>query len=448
MTMPENRSVWFVSGGDRETGELIAGEGYWEHQLIDCAQHLTQDVRVSPDGYADRIGRMQIGDQIVLRYSIPSSQYSIGIYARGTVLEPPDDNLRVRINWEWKAAEGEELDCDFSNIRYGSGNRYDAGWCLWEVRRDNEPNKAFIRQAFGLGGNVGNNAPAAPGDQAGDSLQALARELYLPVSFLEEIKLLLEEKRQVIFQGPPGTGKTFVAQELSKFLAGSEDEDEDRVSLVQFHPSYAYEDFVQGIRPKLQDGQAGFELRDGPLLVAAKQAGQEPEVNHYLIIDEINRGNLAKVFGELYFLLEYRDKYMKLQYSNERFSLPKNLYIIGTMNTADRSIALVDLALRRRFYFVEFHPQKEPVDAVLREWLRQNAPGMEWVADRVDKANGLLEASDASDAAIGPSYFMKKGLDYADVELIWKHSIFPYVKELLFGNDDARLAEFTLEQLR
>ena len=150
-----------------------------------------------------------------------------------------------------------------------------------------------------------------------------------------------------------------MAQALAEHLAGSP----DRVSLVQFHPSYSYEDFVQGYRPTLRDGQPGFELRDGPLLRAAEQARQEPNANHYLIIDEINRGNIANVFGELYFLLEYRDKEINLQYDDKPFTLPPNLYIIGTMNTADRSIALVDLALRRRFYFVEFHPDIEPVQA-------------------------------------------------------------------------------------
>ena len=131
------------------------------------------------------------------------------------------------------------------------------------------------------------------------------------------------------------------------------------------------------------------------------------DAKHFLVIDEINRGNLAKVFGELYFLLEYRDKEMDLQYSNqgERFKLPENLYIIGTMNTADRSIALVDLALRRRFYFVEFHPDEDPVKSVLRRWLLDKSPGMEWVADLVEKANVHLRED--RHAAIGPSYFMK-----------------------------------------
>ena len=275
-------------------------------------------------------------------------------------------------------------------------------------------------------------------------LRALAKEVLLPVHFLEEIDTLLKDKKQVIFQGPPGTGKTYVAQKLANCLAGSK----ERVTLVQFHPSYAYEDFVQGFRPvQTGNGQAGFELRDGPLLRAAERARQEPNADHLLVIDEINRGNLAKVFGELYFLLEYRDEEISLQYQQDetgKFSLPKNLYIIGTMNTADRSIALVDLALRRRFYFVEFHPDDEPVRSVLREWLAEKVPAMEWVADVVEDVNEKLK--DDRHAAIGPSYFMKEDLDRETVERVWKHSVVPYVEECLFGDSD-KIAEFDLNKL-
>ena len=281
--------------------------------------------------------------------------------------------------------------------------------------------------------------------EKGEGLQDLANRLYLPdTSFLKEIQDLLAEKRQVIFQGPPGTGKTYVARELARFLAGGADPD-SRVTLVQFHPSYAYEDFVQGFRPTLTAGNAGFKLQNGPLLRAAERAEKEPAAKHYLIIDEINRGNLAAVFGELYFLLEYRGEKMQLQYSDAAFTLPKNLFIIGTMNTADRSIALVDLALRRRFYFVEFRPDEDPIQGVLRRWLRAKAPGMEWVADVVDNANAKL--ADYPHIAIGPSYFMQEGLDAAGVERIWEHGIRPYLAEGLF-NDPNRLADFELEKLR
>ena len=276
-------------------------------------------------------------------------------------------------------------------------------------------------------------------------LDALAANLLLPVEFLREVDDLLKEKKQVIFQGPPGTGKTYAARALARCLALG---DEDAVTLVQFHPSYAYEDFVQGFRPTLRDGQAGFVIRNGALVRAAERARANPGARHFLIIDEINRGNIAKVFGELYFLLEYRDEAVELQYSESggKFALPENLHIIGTMNTADRSIALVDLALRRRFYFVEFHPDKYPIAGLLRRWLEKNGLSqMAWVADVMDSANRKL--SDDPHAAIGPSYFMRENLDDAKVERAWEHGVLPYIEERLFGESE-RLDEFALDRLR
>ena len=283
------------------------------------------------------------------------------------------------------------------------------------------------------------------------TLASLSDDLLLPAGFLKEIEALLAEKRQVIFQGPPGTGKTFVAQELAKFLAGPK----ERMTLVQFHASYAYEDFVQGFRPLAGDNQQpGYAITDGPLLRASEAAREEPQEKHFLIIDEINRGNLAKVFGELYFLLEYRDRQIRLQYQSsedEDFSLPENLYIIGTMNTADRSIALVDLALRRRFYFIDFVTNEEPIKGLLRRWLDANElVHMEWVADVIDLAN---EKMGDQNAALGPSYFMKKdkagnaNLNEDDVEGIWRHSILPYIEERQFGDPNVG-KEFDLQKLR
>ncbi len=276
----------------------------------------------------------------------------------------------------------------------------------------------------------------------GPDLRALAEATLIDESKLQDIRELLEDKKQMIFQGPPGTGKTYLARRLAACLAGNA----DHVRLVQFHPSYSYEDFVQGYRPTLKDGQAGFRLRNGPLLRMARRAEKKRDTKHFLVIDEINRGNLSKILGELYFLLEYRDEAMRLQYSDKSFSLPPNLYIIGTMNTADRSIALVDLALRRRFHFVEFHPDKPLIEGLLGRWLDRHAPKMHWVEQVVAKANQKL---DDRHAAIGPSYFMPrdKQLDEERVRRIWKHSVLPYVEEHLFGHPDL-LAEFDLGKLR
>ena len=232
---------------------------------------------------------------------------------------------------------------------------------------------------------------------------------------MREIAHLLEYKRQVIFYGPPGTGKTYVAMKLAEALSG----DPAKVRLVQFHASYAYEDFIEGYRPR-RDREAGFELRDGPLKALAQKAADDPNGRFYLIIDEMNRANVAKVLGELYFLLEYRDQKVDLQYSADQFTLPKNLYVIGTMNTADRSIALLDAALRRRFAFIPFFPDRPPVEGLLGRWLGRNRLDMTWVAAVVDAAN---EALADRNGAIGPSFFMKSDLDDARLERTWRDEI-------------------------
>lgn len=281
-----------------------------------------------------------------------------------------------------------------------------------------------------------------PGPQTTDALIGLADELLLDYSALREISELLAAKGQLVFYGPPGTGKTFVARKFAAALAG----DPGRVRLVQFHPSYSYEDFVEGYRPRLTEGgQATFELIAGPLKTLAKRAVDDPGHDYYLIIDEINRGNIAKVFGELYFLLEYRDEEIQLQYSPDQpFRLPGNLRLIGTMNTADRSIALLDAALRRRFSFVPFFPDRQPVAGLLGRWLQRHRPDMAYVAQIVDAANARLNDRNA---AIGPSLFLKKDLDATRLSLIWQHEILPLLEDYFFDTPE-RISEFQLDVLR
>lgn len=271
-------------------------------------------------------------------------------------------------------------------------------------------------------------------------LLALADELLLDAAYLHEVRHLLGDKRQVVFYGPPGTGKTYVAKRLAEAFAG----DPARVSIVQFHASYAYEDFVEGIRPRLDGAGTGFRLHQGPLKRLAQRATADPSHTYVLIIDELNRGNVAKVFGELYFLLEYREDAISLQYSEDEFRLPDNLWIIATMNTADRSIALVDLALRRRFHFVAFFPDEAPVEGLLGRWLGKHHPALSWLADVVDQANKDLGERDV---AIGPSYFMRPDLTEKKIERIWRHSVLPYVAEHLFGQHE-RQREFELAAVR
>jgi len=275
-------------------------------------------------------------------------------------------------------------------------------------------------------------------DPMDTTLTGLAKKLLLePVDELAEIVELLDDRPQAIFYGPPGTGKTYIALQLAEWLTGSA----DQVHLIQFHPTYAYEDFIEGIRPT-EDGT--FTLHDGPLKRLAAQAEHNPDQRVVLVIDEINRANLSKVLGELFFLLEYRTDYpVRLQYSDTPFTLPENLIIIGTMNTADRSIALVDAALRRRFHFHPFFPDRPPIQGLLHRWLTANNPGLLWVADVVDHANELL---DDRNMAIGPSHFMKASLTEPQVRQIWDRSIIPFVEDQFFDEPD-RVNAFTIDQL-
>lgn len=283
-----------------------------------------------------------------------------------------------------------------------------------------------------------------------DRLGRAASELFLPESFLKEIEELILEKGQVVFYGPPGTGKTYVADNFAAAIQP----DPDRRMLVQFHPSMSYEDFFEGYRPRTDEaGQMSYELRRGPLALMAEKAEAAPGQPHVLIIDELNRANLPRVFGELLYLLEYRRKWVRTAYrADEPFELPANLYIIGTMNTADRSIAMIDAALRRRFHFVPFVPHEGPLSDVLRKWLKAKGEPT-WVASLVDGVNdelrGLLRGSHL---LIGHSHFMVAGagperaraLDDKRLQRIWNYGIYPMIEDQLYGKPE-KLSEFTWE---
>ncbi|RNL86922.1 McrB family protein [Halostreptopolyspora alba] len=267
-----------------------------------------------------------------------------------------------------------------------------------------------------------------------DADTELAEALLFDQGWLQECVDLLRDRPQLIFYGPPGTGKTYVAQELAKHLTGGKPEN---TQLVQFHPAYSYEDFFEGYRPRQDpDGHGmSFELTPGPLRTLADAARKHPGEPFVLIIDEINRGNLAKIFGELYFLLEYRSKSVNLLYGSDQgdgFTLPKNIVVLATMNTADRSIALVDAAMRRRFWFMELHPSTWPTDALLARWLaRHGLPD--------DAARLLAELNNRitdRDFRIGPSYLMRESVHThpRGLERVWRHQILPLLEEHHYGD--------------
>jgi signal peptidase I len=266
-------------------------------------------------------------------------------------------------------------------------------------------------------------------------LPAMAAETGLELERLERWVRAIERKGQAILYGPPGTGKTFLAEKLARHLVAGSD---GFSMLVQFHPSYAYEDFMQGIRPETDaQGQLTYPMKDGRFIEFCEEA-REREGCCVLIIDEINRAPLSRVFGELMYLLEYRAKGIPLA-GGRRFSIPSNVRLIGTMNTADRSIALVDHALRRRFAFLELYPDYD----VLRQFHRETGfdpSGLVAVLECLNRDIGDRHYE------VGITYFMSRDIE-AQIEDVWRMEIEPYLDEYFYDRPGA-LKDYGWESVR
>lgn len=270
-------------------------------------------------------------------------------------------------------------------------------------------------------------------------------EVYMSASDLQKLKTLIKKKQNIILQGAPGVGKTFTAERLAYTLMG--EIDKQRVEMVQFHQNYSYEDFILGYKP---NADGGFELKHGVFYKFCKKALNTPDKDFFFIIDEINRGNLSKIFGELLMLIEnsYRGKEIKLAYTDELFTVPKNLYIIGMMNTADRSLAMIDYALRRRFSFFEIYPGfategfKSYQLSLANEKLDKLIQGIQALNEAISSDDSL-----GNGFCIGHSYFCNQ-IEFSMewLENVVEYDIEPMLKEYWF--DDIQKYESHISLLR
>jgi hypothetical protein len=284
------------------------------------------------------------------------------------------------------------------------------------------------------------DAPAAePTGKPQPDLELIKETAPLDLSHLDlepMLDALINKPKQIILAGPPGTGKSHAALALANVILGGKGvEDHSNLTFVQFHPTYEYEDFIEGFRPR-STGEGYFELQltAGLLLSLIDEMRETPQERRVLIIDEMNRANLAKVLGEVLYLLEYREKEILLK-SGTALSIPSNLHIIATMNTADRNIRAIDIALRRRFRYFNFEPSIDALRNFFSVVGHSNALGEELFTG-FEALNQDLEAVLDKHHRIGHTFFMEQLLTNETLRTIWDYQIAPTLEDYFFDRPD------------
>lgn len=324
-----------------------------------------------------------------------------------------------------KLAEREDESIRWWSILYmgKKANKEDDGVYIWKLRPE-------LAEALKIVN--GEEVPDEDTDTTEYTKKDFLDEVFISESKYDEMYAVLMRKQNIILQGAPGVGKTFAAKRLAYSIMGAKND--DHIQFVQFHQNYSYEDFVEGYRP----AASGFVRTDGIFKRFCIDAADAPDEKFFFIIDEINRGNLSKIFGELLMLIEkdYRGQPVTLPYSGRSFTVPKNLFIIGMMNTADRSLAMIDYALRRRFSFIDMEPGFDTKG--FKEYLSSKGnTTMGALVEKVEELNEDIKQTLGKGFCIGHSYFVfDEPCSDTLLRSIVKYDILPMLAEYWFDDEE------------
>lgn len=453
---PQDTSYWLVGA-------------YWSDKDPADQTNRFLEESIWQNGYTDRlleeVKSMRVGDKIAIkavstqRNGLPFDNRNktvsrMAIKAIGTIMKNRNDGRTVEVEW----------DHDFQEK---SWYFYTYRPTVWHLRTEEDyPHRDLAQKLIEF---VWHNKPqdydwfcelwfgtdegtTKPPPSDGDvpispySIEdMIASGVFLSEDELRQFLDRLRIKKAMILQGPPGVGKTFIARKLAYALM--EEKDDARIETAQFHQSYSYDDFVRGWRPSQQAGT--FTLQNGIFYEFCERARNDPDREYVFIIDEINRGNLSQIFGELLMLIEHDkrkpDFAVQLLYRHEdepRFYIPQNVYLLGLMNLADRSLAMVDYALRRRFAFMTLKPQYE--SNLFRQWLEEREMHTDLIQLIVERLTALnKEIRDdpllGENYQVGHSFFCPNGENFAGFDKNWYEAIVqteivPLLKEYWFDN--------------